>query len=208
MESETPGDDEAVDREPWPSTYDVDHDGPGRGPTRPSGAMVPSRRLLVNPFLSVSAFVVAVLLLRSALHRHDAILFFSALGILAACPYLTQSHCLDCGRTIWVRASGRHACPPALARWRDGRPDGWAFPSPRAQVSLWLHVLVPVAVLLLILFVFSHRGAARSDRGLEPAALPGPRLEVARPAGGRGQSAQNRRIPSRGGSLQSARGTE
>jgi hypothetical protein len=142
----------AVDRDPWPSTYDRDLDVPRRVPTGPRGPIEPYRRLVVNPLPAVAMGVVAVLLLRASLGWRSLAGFLSALVLLGASPFLIQVHCLDCGATIWLLRSWRHGCASVLARWQEGRPIRWPFPDPKAQVVLWLHILASVAALLLILF--------------------------------------------------------
>ena len=106
----------------------------GRAPTigtstsrdaRPAGPTEPIdryRRLVVNPLLAVAGFVGAVLILRAALRSRNLTAFLTAVGLLGVSLLFTQIHCLDCGATTWLFAAKRHACEPALARWREGRP--------------------------------------------------------------------------------------
>jgi hypothetical protein len=145
-----------VERDPWPSTYDRDLDVPRRHPRVPSDAIGPYRRMVVNPLLAVVCFAGAIQLLRAALFWRTLTAFLTALGLLGVSVCLTQCHCLDCGTTTWLFASRRHACEPALSRWREGRRGRWPFPGLKLQVVLWLYVLASVATLLLILYRFGH----------------------------------------------------
>jgi hypothetical protein len=140
-----------VDREPWPSTYDRDLDVPRRPPRAPAGSIEPYRRLVVNPLLALGCFAGAIHLLRTSLQGRNLTGFLTAIGLLVISFFLTQSHCLDCGATTWLLSSRRHSCEPALARWREGRPGRWPFPSLRTQVFLWFYVLASAGMLLLIL---------------------------------------------------------
>lgn len=142
-----------MDRDPWPSTYDRELDVPSRRATGPTEPFDGYRRLVANPLLAVAFGVGAVLLVRASLRWSNPAIFLVAVAVLVASPLLIQFHCLDCGRTAGIFGSGRHACAPALARWRENRRSRWAFPSSRAQVVLWLHVLASVGVLLLVLAV-------------------------------------------------------
>lgn len=133
--------------------------GPRCPETHPSGPTEPIdrySRLVVNPLLAVAAFVGAILILRASLRSRNLTAFLTAVGLLCVSLLFTQIHCLDCGATTWLFAAKRHACEPALARWREGRPVRWWFPGVKTQLVLWLYVLVSVSVLLLILFAFGR----------------------------------------------------
>jgi len=142
-----------VDRESWPSTYDRELDFPIRQPVRIGEPFHPYRRLFVNPFLAVASCVAAILLLRVSLEWRSLAVFVASLGLVGVSPLFTRIHCLDCGRTTGIFASRRHACEPALARWRRRQPGRWPFPAPKTQAVLWVHVLTSIAALVLILLL-------------------------------------------------------
>jgi hypothetical protein len=145
-----------VDRTEWPSTYDRDLDLHPHGVSSPADSIDPYRRLVANPLLAVACFVAAIFLIRVSLENRILPLFLGSLGLLFAACFFVQYHCLDCGSTGWLVRAGRHACPPLVARWREGRMGRWRFPGLKTQVILWLHLLASIAGLLLILFAFSR----------------------------------------------------
>jgi hypothetical protein len=145
-----------VERDPWPSTYDRDLDVPRCAANGPSEPIDPYRRLVVNPLPAVVSCIGAILILRTSLQSRNLAAFLTAIGLLGVSLLFTQIHCLDCGVTTWLISSRRHACAPLLARWREGRPGRWPFPSPKTQMVLWLHLLASISALLLILFALSR----------------------------------------------------
>lgn len=142
-----------MEREPWPSTYDRELDVPGRQPPGIPEPFPPYRRLFLNPFLAVAGCLGAVWLLRASLEWRNLAVFLTSLGLVGLSPLLTRIHCLDCGRTTGIFASRRHACEPALARWRLRQPGRWPFPAPRTQAVLWVYVLTSISALALILLL-------------------------------------------------------
>jgi hypothetical protein len=146
------GDHQAVEHDPWPSTYDRDLDVPQRPDRAPDEPLGPYRRLVANPLLTIASCVAAIVLMRVGLQQRTLPLFLAAIGLLFGAPFFLQFHCLDCGVTGWLLRSKRHACPPALARWREGRQTRWRMPEPKTQLILWIYVLVSLGSLLFILF--------------------------------------------------------
>ena len=145
-----------MDREPWPSTYDRELDTYQRPDPRPAEPIDPYRRLVVNPLLAVLSVVLSQFLMRASLDAANVVLFLASTGLLGVALLLWQFHCLDCGTTDWLINVWRHACPPAVARWREGRRGRLRFPLPRTQVMLWLYLLASATALILILFVWSR----------------------------------------------------
>jgi hypothetical protein len=146
----------AVDRNQWPSTFDRDIDlQPARAsdPTEPIDSY---RQLVANPLLAVASAVGAIVLIRMSLQSRNLPLFLASIALLFASILLIQFHCLDCGAMGWGVAANRHACPPIVARWREGRPCRWRIPGLKIQLILWLYLLASVTALVLILFVFSR----------------------------------------------------
>jgi hypothetical protein len=145
-----------VDRNAWTSTYDRDLDvqsSRAAGPTEPIDAY---RRLVANPLLAVASCVLALVLLRASLQWRSLASFLMAIGLFSISIFFTQFHCLDCGRTIWLSAARRHACPMILSRWRAGLLPRWRFPGLKTQIVLWLYFLASATALILILFVLSR----------------------------------------------------
>jgi hypothetical protein len=145
-----------VDRSQWPSTYDPDVDLHPQGASNLAGPIDPYRRLVANPLLAVAACVAAIFFIRISLEHRALPLFLTSIGLLFGAFFFVQFHCLDCGATGWLLTARRHACPPLVARWREGRPGRWRFPGLRIQMIVWLHLLASVTCLLLILFAFSR----------------------------------------------------
>jgi hypothetical protein len=147
---------EALDHHLSSSTYDRDLDARPMEPRHAIEPLADYQRFLVNPLLAVSVGVAALIWMRFALHGRHLPLFLASLAVLAV-PFLTvQYHCLDCGATGWLLGARRHACPPALERWREGRSSGWRLPGIRAQMIIWLHVLAAVAALAVIFLVLGR----------------------------------------------------
>jgi hypothetical protein len=107
---------------------------------------------VANPLLTILGCVGAIVLMRIGLQNRTLPLFLTAIGLLFGAPLFLQFHCLDCGVTGWLVQSKRHACPPAVARWREGRQARWRMPEPKTQLILWIYVLVSLGSLLFILF--------------------------------------------------------
>jgi hypothetical protein len=109
------------------------------------------KRLLVNPFLVVMDWLLAVSILRAAFKRADSVLFEVGAVLLLLSFFLLQYHCLDCGATGWMLLRRRHACPVEVRRRRNGRPPRWGVPSVGIQIVVWCYLLVAVVLIWLIL---------------------------------------------------------
>jgi hypothetical protein len=145
-----------VNRDLWPSTYDREIDLDPRGAPDPAEPIEWHRRLVANPLLAVAACVASIFFIRISLEHRALPLFLTSIGLLFASFFFVQFHCLDCGATGWLLTARRHACPPLVARWREGRAGRWRFPGLKIQMFLWLHLLASVTGLLLILFALSR----------------------------------------------------
>lgn len=141
-----------MDREQSSSTYDREVDaGPREVPVFRE-PVDPCRRFVANPLLAVAVCVLAIVLLRYSVERRILLLFLVGSALLPGAVFFSQFHCLDCGATGWLLAARRHICPPLVVRWRQGPRSRWRFPSLKAQMIIWLYLLVSMAGLLLILF--------------------------------------------------------
>jgi hypothetical protein len=115
------------------------------------------QRLVVNPFLGASVFLLGLCLCGVFAESHLAALMFPAFG-LAGCAgcFLLRFHCLDCGTTGPFRRWRSHACAAVWERWNE-RQSFWVrlYPNPQTQLALWF---VAIAVLgFLVAAVRQHR---------------------------------------------------
>ena len=136
--------------------FDPDLDPP---PVRVAGldrdSVVRFQRLVVNPFLAVSVFVLIVALCRIAVEKRWPTLFGIGVALFVVDGFLVHYHCLDCGKTGWLIRYRRHSCPTVVSRWQLGDSRRLRGPGVRLQLTAWLIVLASVFVLALI-FWFSH----------------------------------------------------
>ena len=134
------------------TAFDPDLDAPPVPSRNPFGEDVAEYlRLVANPLPAVVGLVGAWAILRYALRGHNLALFLVALVATALCPFLSQYHCLDCGRTDFAFRSRRHACSEALRRWRLGKPARRNPPGLRTQIKAWVWALSTSVVVYAIL---------------------------------------------------------
>src|SRR5262245_59466578 len=105
------GGDRVVDREPRQSTFDRDIDLRPRSLLGLTGPIESYQRLVANPLLAVSSWVVVVALIRASVQYHRFALFVAGVALFFIAFFLLQFHCLDCGSTGWLLRYGMHACP-------------------------------------------------------------------------------------------------
>ena len=133
-----------------PDVFDRDIDPQPRRPARSDrGSIVPSQRLIVNPFLAVLGFVIIVAIWREAFIRRSSGLFQLGAALLLVVGFLVQYHCLDCGATGWLIRCRRHACPTVVARWALGERRRFRGPGVRFQLCIWFVLLASACVLWL-----------------------------------------------------------
>jgi hypothetical protein len=131
-----------------PDVFDRDIDPQPRRPARSDrGSIVPSQRLIVNPFLAVLGFVIIVAIWREAFIRRSSGLFQLGAALLLVVGFLVQYHCLDCGATGWLIRCRRHACPTVVARWELGERRRFRGPGVRSQLWIWFILLAAACVL-------------------------------------------------------------
>jgi hypothetical protein len=118
---------------------------------RPDSSSGFQKRLVVNPFLVVLDWLVALAILRASIARFNFRLFQVGTILLVLGFLLVQYHCLDCGATGWVLRHRRHACPEDVVRWRNRRPRHWRVPSVGTQIVVWCNLLATAVLLWLIL---------------------------------------------------------
>jgi hypothetical protein len=98
------------------------------------------QRLIVNPFLTLCAGFLTLLLSELLARLNLVALIFPALGLgLGGAYFLLQYHCLDCGTTGPFHRWKRHSCSGIWERWNGGR-GSWnlAYPDASTQLGLWL----------------------------------------------------------------------
>lgn len=128
--------------------FDPDLDFPPPRLVSPYGESVREyQRLVVNPLLAVVGLLGTLGLLWYSLHTKNLPSFLLSLVLTAACPFLIQYHCLDCGRTDFTVRSSRHACGETVRRMRLGHEPSFPLPSVRTQIKAWVLTL-SVAVLM------------------------------------------------------------
>lgn len=108
-------------------------------------------RVVANPFLGLSAFLVWLAAMKAVILDGVAgllapIAVLVLLPCLALIPGRFQYHCLDCGRTGKLSQWSRHVCPRVVERRLEGRVRRVRGPSPTVQVILWLWLLMALAV--------------------------------------------------------------
>jgi hypothetical protein len=114
------------------------------------------QRLVVNPFLTLLAWIVFLGLLRSVVPSQDAAGLVADIVVFGLALLLIQFHCLDCGATGWLVRYQHHACPKVVARWQNRTVRRFHGPRLRIQLIAWLIVMM-AALLLSVLALRSSR---------------------------------------------------
>ncbi len=115
--------------------------------------VVPFQRLVVNPFLAVTVFVIIIALWREGVTRRSPALFQLGVGLVLVDVFLVQYHCLDCGATGWLLRYRRHACPTVLSRWQRAEWRRFRGPGVKLQLAAWLILVAAALVLILIMWI-------------------------------------------------------
>jgi hypothetical protein len=131
------------------STFDRDLDVPP--PARPSPEYDEVRtyyRLVVNPFLAILGWLVAIGVCRFGLEWRRPMVTMAAFGLFVASFLLFQFHCLDCGKTDFLHRRRRHRCEAVWNRWRTGLPNRWRVPGIKLQLLIWFYLIASVSILI------------------------------------------------------------
>ena len=129
-------------------TFDHDLDAqPRRRIPTPEDLPHEYQRLVVNPFLTVLAWITFAGLLRSVVPRHDAAGLAADIVVFALALLLIQFHCLDCGATGWLVRYQHHACPKVVARWQSRIIRRFHGPRLRIQLVAWFILMLAAVVL-------------------------------------------------------------
>jgi hypothetical protein len=141
--------------EPVPSTRDHDPDlDPPRRPRVQLRDPLPEeyQRLVANPFLALLGLIVWFWAIVRAYQLRNPIVLAVTAASLAVVFFLPQYHCRDCGTTGRLYRWREHACGPVLARRLSDRPRRYRGPNPSIQMTLWLYLLLAVALLVGIVY--------------------------------------------------------
>lgn len=131
--------------------HDPDLDRPaGLPPVRLEAYFEEYQRLIANPFLALTAFMLWLEAAHRAFQTRSLVLVLSLVVALIGVACLLQFHCLDCGTTDSLFRWRRHACAPAIARQMAGRPRRFRGPNPTTQTVLWAYAVIIVAVLAVL----------------------------------------------------------
>ena len=146
-----------MERRPSESLFDPDLDVPRRPQAQSSSEAIEDQlRLIVNPFLAVFGWVIALIIIRLALQVYSVYLFLAGLGLLLVPLFLFQYHCLDCGATGWLQCSWRHCCPAVTSRAQNGIVRRFPRLSVKNQTIAWLYLLI-LAFMVIVLMFASRR---------------------------------------------------
>lgn len=99
------------------------------------------QRLVANPFLFATVMVAWVAYIRVAIESVSVVAFGIGVLLLPVMPLFLQFHCLDCGRTDWLRRRGRHVCEGVVLRSQVGTRGWLRAPSASTQTKLWILAL-------------------------------------------------------------------
>ena len=132
-------------------TFDRELDlQPRRPRPAPIEPIADCQRLVANPLLGVLFWIVAFMMLRESVRRHDLTLFvWTLLFVLVGIIFL-QFHCLDCGKTGWLLRSRLHSCPAVIARRESKWMRRFRGPGLKVQLVVWFIVIMAALVLGMV----------------------------------------------------------
>ena len=134
--------------EPGGGIFDHDLDSePRRRNRTPEDPPYEYQRLVVNPFLTILAWIVFLGLLRTVVPRQDAAGLDADIVVFGLALLLIQFHCLDCGATGWLVHYQHHACPKVVARWQNRIIRRFHGPRLRIQLIAWFIFVLAALVL-------------------------------------------------------------
>ena len=136
--------------------HDLDAQPPRRRNANPPDPPYEYQRLVVNPFLTILAWIIFLGLLCSVVPSQDVAGLAADIVVFGLALLLIQFHCLDCGATGWLVRWQRHACPKVLARWQSRIIRRFHGPRLRIQLIAWF-ILVFAALLLGMIALGSRR---------------------------------------------------
>jgi hypothetical protein len=137
--------------EPAEGTFDREFDSnPGRpAHTRPE-SLEQHQRIVVNPFLTVLAWVAGFALIRESLQARSLPRFDLGVLLLFVAFFLLQFHCLDCGATGWLFRYRSHACPAVVMRCENQDVRRFSRPRVKTQLIAWFLLMVSAFVLGMV----------------------------------------------------------
>jgi hypothetical protein len=129
-------------------TFDRDLDlRPRRSAPEPIEPIEDRQRLVANPLLGVLFWLVACMMLRESVRRHELPLFAWGLLFVLVGAVFMQFHCLDCGKTGWLLRSRSHACPAVIARRESKWVRQFRLPGLKVQLVVWFIFMMAALVL-------------------------------------------------------------
>ncbi len=138
--------------EPRRGTFDPDLDlRPGRERSALIGPVEDYQRLVANPLLGVLFWIVAFVLSRESMRRHNLALFVWALLFVLVGIVFLQFHCLDCGKTGWLLRSRVHACSAVVARRQSRLVRRFRAPGLKVQLVAWFFLMIAALVLGMVM---------------------------------------------------------
>ena len=138
--------------EPGRGTFDRDLDlQPRRARPEPIEPIEDRQRLVANPLLGVLFWIVAFMMLRESVRRHesDPVCLGAALFVLVGIVFM-QFHCLDCGKTGWLLRYRRHACPAVIARRESKWVRQFRLAGLKVQLVVWFILMMAALVLGMV----------------------------------------------------------
>ena len=108
------------------------------------------QRLVANPLLGVLFWIVAFMMLRESVRRHDLNLFVWGLLFVLVGAVFMQFHCLDCGKTGWLLRSRSHTCPAVIARRESKWVRPFRLPGLKVQLVVWFILMMAALVLGIV----------------------------------------------------------
>jgi hypothetical protein len=143
--------------EPAAGRFDREFDSNGGRPARRGDEPLENhQRIVVNPFLTILAWVVMLGLVRASIRTQSLALFLAGGALLLLACLLLQFHCLDCGKTDWLLRRRVHACEAVVIRWRNQDTRRFRGPSVRAQLIAWF-LFVTITLVLGTVALLSRR---------------------------------------------------
>jgi hypothetical protein len=137
--------------EPGRGTFDRELDlQPRRPRPEPIEPIEDRQRLVANPLLGVLFWIVAFMMIRESLRRHNLTLVIWALLFVLVGIVFMQFHCLDCGKTGWLLRSRLHACPAVMARCESEWERRFRGPGLKVQLVVWVILLMAALVLGMV----------------------------------------------------------
>ncbi len=135
-------------------TFDRELDSsPGRPRRNRPASLEECQRIIVNPFLAVTAWVAAFALVRESIQTRSLPLLEVGIVLLFVAFLLFQFHCMDCGATDWLSRYRSHACSAVVLRSQNHEVRRYTRPGVKTQLIAWFAVTATALVLGMIVYL-------------------------------------------------------